>query len=119
MNNLHFLLDSLGIHQNKQIIAKLIKIKEHFDLCDILRLRNPDSKQFNFRQKYASSFIRRRLDYFFTSNSPEDMTTHANFFAALSTDHSPVTISISKKKLQPWSQFLEIRQFFAFRPKLC
>ena len=71
MNNLHLLLDSLDIHQNKQIIlagdfnlfldttleaeggspclkkksvAKLIKIKEHFDLCNIWRLRNPDVK---------------------------------------------------------------------------
>ena len=62
LNNLHLLLDSLDIHRNKQIIlagdfnlfldttleaeggspclkkksvAKLIKIKEHFYLCDI------------------------------------------------------------------------------------
>ena len=125
MNNLHLLLDSLDIHQNKQIIlagdfnlfldttleaeggspclkkksvAKLIKIKEHFDLCDIWRLRNPDVKQFTFRQKHASGFIQRRLDYFFISNSLQDVITHADFFAALSTDHSPVTISISKSK---------------------
>ena len=83
LNNLH-LLGRLDIHQNKQVIlagdfnlfldtifkaeggslclkkksiAKLIKIKEHFDLCDIWRLRNPDVKQFTFRQKYASGFI--------------------------------------------------------------
>ena len=125
LNNLHLLLDSLDIHQNKQIIlagdfnlfldttleaeggspclkkksvAKLIKIKEHFDLCDIWRLRNPDVKQFTFRQKHASGFIQRRLDYFFISNSLQDVITHADFFAALSTDHSPVTISISKSK---------------------
>ena len=76
MNNLHLLLDGLDIHQNKQIIlagdfnlfldttlesgggspclkkksvAKLIKIKENFDLCNIWRLRNPDAKQFTFR----------------------------------------------------------------------
>ena len=125
LNNFHPLLDSLDIHQNKQIIlagdfnlfldttleaeggspclkkksvAKLIKIKEHFDLCDIWRLRNPDVKQFTFRQKHASGFIQRRLDYFFISNSLQDVITHADFFAALSTDHSPVTISISKSK---------------------
>ena len=78
MNNLHLLLDGLDIHQNKQItlagdfnlfldttgggagggspclkkkksVAKLIKIKENFDLCNIWRLRNPDAKQFTFR----------------------------------------------------------------------
>ena len=76
----------------------MIKIKEHFDLWDIWRLRNPDVKRFTFRQKYASGFIQRRLDYFFISNSPQDVITHADFFAALSTDHSPVNISISKSK---------------------
>ena len=71
LNSLHFLLDSLDIHHNKQIIltedfnlfvdaileakgsspclkkkyvARLIKIKEYFDLCDIWRLRNLDTK---------------------------------------------------------------------------
>ena len=76
----------------------MVKIKEHFDLCDISRLRNPDVKQFTFRQKHVSGFIQRRLDYFFISNSLQDIITHAGFFAALSTDHSPVTISISKSK---------------------
>ena len=125
MNNLHLLLDSLDIRQNKQLIlagdfnaflykileakggslclknksvAKLIKIKAHFDLRDIWRLRNPDVKQFTCRQKHASGFIQRRLDYFFISNSIQDLITHADFFAALSTDHSPVTISISKSE---------------------
>ena len=125
MNNLHLLLDSLDIRQNKQLIlagdfnaflykmleakggspclknksvAKLIKIKAHFDLCDIWRRRNPDVKQFTFKQKHASGFIQRRLDYFFISNSLQDLITHADAFAALSTDHSPVTISISKSK---------------------
>ena len=125
LNNLHLLLGSLDIHQIKQIIvagdfnlfldttleaeggapclkkksvAKLIKIKQHFDLCDIWRLRIPNMKQFTFRQKHASGFIQRRLDYFFISNSLQDVITHADFFTALSTDHSPVTISIPKSK---------------------
>ena len=87
MNNFYLPLDSLDIHQNNQIIlagdfdttleaeggspclkkksvAKLIKIREQFDLCGILRLRTPDVKQFTFRQKHASGFIQRRLDLF-------------------------------------------------------
>ena len=55
-------------------------------------------KKFTFRQKHASGFIQRRLDYFFISNSLQDVITHADFFVAFSTDHSPVTISISKNK---------------------
>ena len=62
------------------------------------KLRNLDVKQFIFRQKYASSFIQRRLDYFFISNRLQDVIAHVNVFAALSTNHSLVTISISKTK---------------------
>ena len=44
-----------------------------------------------------------RLDYYFVKNSFQDVITHSDFFVALSTDHSPVTISISKsnKKITP------------------
>ena len=82
--NFHLLLNSLDIYQNKQIIlagdfnlfldatlefkwsfpflkkkyvAKLLKIKEHFELCDISRLKDSDGKQFTFRQKHAFDFI--------------------------------------------------------------
>ena len=34
-------------------------------MYDIWRLRNLDVKQLTIRQKYASGFIQRRLDYFF------------------------------------------------------
>ena len=32
-------------------VAKLMKIKKHFQLCGILRVRNPDVKQHIFRKK--------------------------------------------------------------------
>ena len=64
---------------------------------DIRRLRNPDAKQFTLRKKHTSGFVQRRLD-FFDSNRLQDVITHVDFFAALSTDHSPVTISVSKNK---------------------
>ena len=35
---------------------------------------------------------------FFVSNSLQEVIIHVDFFAALSTDHSPVTIWISKNK---------------------
>ena len=44
----------------KKSLAKLIKIKEHLDLCDKWRLRNLDAKQSTFRQKHVSGFIQRR-----------------------------------------------------------
>ena len=57
------------------------------------------AQKFTFRQKHVSDFTQQRLN-FFISNSLQDVITHADFFAALSTDHFQVTISISKNKNQ-------------------
>ena len=72
-------------------MAKLIKIKEHFDLCDTWRLSNLDAKEFTFRQKHASSFIQRRLDHFFISNSLQDVVSfrlHCSCFILFPSVHS-------------------------------
>ena len=84
----------------KRYIAELIIIKETFDLCDNWRIRNPAAKQFTFRQKHVSDFTqgRGRLDFFFISNSLQIVINHADTFGALSVDHFPLTILISKDK---------------------
>ena len=41
----------------KKTIVKFTKLKEKFDLCDILRIRNPKTKRCTFRQKHVSSLI--------------------------------------------------------------
>lgn len=47
------------------------------------------------------------------SNSLQKITTHVNFFATLLTNHSPVTISISKNKDSiRYQNFLEIQLCF-------
>ena len=46
----------------KKSLAKLIELKETYDLCDIWRVRNTKSKRFTFTQKHSSGFIQRRLD---------------------------------------------------------
>ena len=53
----------------KYSVSDIIKILETFDLSDILRIRNPRTKSFTFRQKHFSGVIQRKLDYMFTSNS--------------------------------------------------
>ena len=35
----------------KKSLAKLIELKENYDLCDIWRVRNTKSKRFTFTQK--------------------------------------------------------------------
>ena len=46
----------------KKSIAKFIKLKEKFDLCDVWRIRNPKTKRYTFRQKHVSGLIQRHLD---------------------------------------------------------
>ena len=78
-------------------IAKLIKIFEIYDLCDIWRIRNSKKKVFTFRQHQFSGLIQRRLDYFFISNEIQELVNETKILPALYTDHSPVLISISEK----------------------
>ena len=76
----------------------IIKIKEHFDLCDICRLKKSIAKYFTFRQKHTFGFIKRKLVCFFILNSVQEVITQLDIFAILSTNRSAVTISISKSK---------------------
>ena len=38
----------------KKFLAKLIQLKESYDLCDIWRIRNPATSFFTFRQKHST-----------------------------------------------------------------
>ena len=39
----------------KKSLAKLVELKENYDLCDIWRVRNTKSKRFTFAQERSSS----------------------------------------------------------------
>ena len=84
----------------KKSLAKLIQLKESYDLCDIWRLRNPVTSTFTFRQKHSAGFIQRRLDYMFISNSLQEFVNDIRILKSLSTDHSPVHLSLFKKHKQ-------------------
>ena len=49
----------------KKSLAKLIELKESYDLSDIWRVRNMKSRQFTFMQKHYSGFIQCRLTFHF------------------------------------------------------
>ena len=65
----------------KKSIAKLIELKEKFDLCDIWRIRNPKTKRFTFRQKHVSGLMQRHLDYFYISNSMQVSVKNTDVFS--------------------------------------
>ena len=82
----------------RKSLAKLIELKEAYDLCDIWRVRNTKVKQFTFTQQHSSGFIQRRLDYFFISNGLQEFASTTDILTPISTDHSPVFFSLSQEK---------------------
>ena len=81
----------------KKSLAKFLQLKESYDLCDIWRIRNPVLSTFTFRQKHSTGFIQRRLDYIFICNSLQEFVNDTCILTSLSTDHSPVHLSVSKE----------------------
>ena len=53
-------------------VAKLLELKEEYDLCDIWRIRNPTKKLYSFRENHSSGIINRRLNYMFISNKLQE-----------------------------------------------
>ena len=70
----------------KKSLAKLIELKESYDLCDIWRVRNMKSRQLTFTQKHSSGFVQHRLDYIFLSNTLPELGTTTEILTPISTD---------------------------------
>ena len=52
----------------EQKILSKTNTKKKFDLCDIWKIRNPNTKRYTFRQQPSPGYIQRRFYYFFISN---------------------------------------------------
>ena len=63
------------------------------ELCDILRVRNPDVKRFTWRNK--NPFIQRRLDYFILSEGLQDSIEIMDIIPSVQSDHSVLKLKIS------------------------
>ena len=64
----------------------------NYDLVDIWRIRNPNSKKFSWRQK--SPIIQRRLDYWLISDLLQDDVVKVDIVTAIKTDHHVITLEI-------------------------
>ena len=62
-----------------------------------MRIRNPKNRKYTFQQKHLSGIIQRRLNYIFISQNLQEYVKKSDVLNALSTDHSPVFRSISKR----------------------
>ena len=76
-------------------VAKLLELKEEYNLCDIWRIRNREKKSYTFRQHRSSGIINRRLDYVFTSNNLQEFSSGTDIIPAFKTDHSSVLVTVS------------------------
>ena len=88
-------LDTFGGNPSLKMssISELTKIMTNFDLCDIYRLRNPDTRRFTYRQNSPKRL--RRLDYFILSNSIQEIVQKTEVLTSVSSDHSPVLVSFN------------------------
>ena len=91
-------LDAKGGNRTmkKKSLAKVIELKESYDLCDIWRVRNKKSRQCIFTQQHSSGFIERRFDYIFISNALQELVNMTEILAPISTDRCSVILSLSK-----------------------
>ena len=76
-------------------VARMVELKEEYDLCDIWRISNPLEKPFTYRQNHSSGILNRRLDYIFISNKLQEFSNKAVILPAFKTNHSSVSAIIS------------------------
>ena len=77
-----------GNPSNKDSIKNIQDICLDFDLVDIWRIRNPDTKRFTWRQKKL--FIQRRLDYWLISDVCQDDIEKSDIISSINSDHSAI-----------------------------
>jgi len=82
-------------------LEQLHSILKELDLCDIWRIRNPQTKRFTWRgsgqgpASNSSQILHRRLDYFFISDHLQPSIDYAEIIPAPATDHSAISISFN------------------------
>ena len=76
----------------KESVKLLENITMENDLVDIWRIRNPDSKKFNWGQK--SPIMQRRLSYWLISDTLQKDVVKSDIVTATKTDHLAITLEI-------------------------
>ena len=86
-------LDCSGGNAVLQDSVKCVEdIMLNYDLVDIWRIRNPNSKKFSWRQKKPN--YSRRLDYWLVSDLLQDDVAKVDIVTAIRTDHHAITLEI-------------------------
>ena len=87
-------LDYSGI--TKPIKTTFVKYLDVFlrkhQLVDIWRKRNPNRRQFTFRQR--TPLVQSRLDYWFTSKKLENVVKNCDIISSITPDHSGISLQL-------------------------
>ena len=74
-------------------IAEIIKMKEAYDLCDIFRVRHPNTRRYTYRSKNPK--LSRRLDHFLITDSLQQSVDKIVFLPTIEKcDHSPLLLKV-------------------------
>ena len=80
-----------GIYNPKlKSIDKLDQLMANYELHDVWRIKNPNTKRYSWRQ--PNPLIQCRLDYFLISDSLYDTVTQVDIIPSVRSDHSAITI---------------------------
>ena len=71
----------------------LLNIMSERDLCNLFRVRNPDTKRLSWRRK--NSFLQRRLNYFLVSEYSQEQIDTFDIIPSVQTDHSTLKMNFS------------------------
>ena len=77
---------------------KISTLWSDHDLCDIFRVRFPETQRFSWRQK--NPLIQRCLDYFFISNEIQEDVVFIDIVPSVASDHSVVHLKIYGAKIK-------------------
>ena len=93
------LIDTEEIQFLKIVLSEKYMNQKKLTIWQIFwRIKYSKAKQHTFRQNHAPGFLQRHLDYLFISNNIQEFILDIDIIPAISSDHSSILISFSKKK---------------------
>ena len=82
----------------RKSLAKLIELKEAYDLCDIWRKRNTKENNSPLLRNILLVLFNADVITFFISNDLQGFASYTDILTPISTNHCPVLFSLSKEK---------------------
>ena len=72
--------------------AKLLSMMSDNDVCDIFRIRNPETRRYTWCRK--TPFKQRRLEFFLVSDSIQENIQLVDIIPSVGSDHSAIKIKL-------------------------